>query len=129
MSKKYFIVIFVVLAALAAIDLGVRVFLKVPASGLETIVVNDNTAAVPPTIVAKFFCANGKTINAVFENAPKNQVSLELSDGRKIILLHAVSADGARYANADEGFVFWNKGNGAFIQENGQETFSACTAT
>jgi membrane-bound inhibitor of C-type lysozyme len=128
MPKKYLIIIFVILAALVAIDISIRVFLRVPATSSDMVIVNDNTN-VPANIAASFFCPDGKIINAVFENAPKNQVSLDLSDGRKIILPHARSADGARYANADESFVFWNKGNGAFIQENGKETFSACTAS
>jgi membrane-bound inhibitor of C-type lysozyme len=30
-----------------------------------------------------------------------------------------MSGSGARYANADESFVFWNKGDTAFITEGG----------
>ena len=41
---------------------------------------------------------------------------------------HAISASGARYAKPDESFVFWNKGDTAFITEgaNSAETYSAC---
>jgi membrane-bound inhibitor of C-type lysozyme len=38
-----------------------------------------------------------------------------------------VSGSGARYANSNESFVFWNKGNTAFIEENGKTTYSNCT--
>jgi membrane-bound inhibitor of C-type lysozyme len=36
-------------------------------------------------------------------------------------LPQTLSADGTRYANADESFVFWGKGNGALVLENGEE--------
>jgi membrane-bound inhibitor of C-type lysozyme len=38
----------------------------------------------------------------------------------------AMSASGARYANADESFVFWNKGDTAFITEGEETTFKDC---
>jgi len=43
-------------------------------------------------------------------------------------LKQTISADGARYVSADESFVFWNKGNGAIVQENGQDsgTYANC---
>lgn len=82
-----------------------------------------------PTAVATFSCDQGKTIGATFY---KNSVSLVLSDGRKLSVPQAISASGARYANADETFVFWNKGNTAFIEEgdtnvdNPPQTYSNC---
>jgi membrane-bound inhibitor of C-type lysozyme len=41
-----------------------------------------------------------------------------------------LSGSGARYANKDESFVFWNKGDTAFITEgaSGEETYSDCVA-
>ena len=62
-------------------------------------------------------------ISSVFYS---DRVSLTLSNGRRITLPHALSADGARYANADESFVFWNKGNTAFVTENGTTTYDGC---
>ena len=40
----------------------------------------------------------------------------------------AMSASGARYANKDETFVFWNKGDTAFVTEgkDGKDTYSGC---
>jgi membrane-bound inhibitor of C-type lysozyme len=73
-----------------------------------------------------FKCAGGKTIQATFHLPADQDVSLVLSDGRKLDVLHAVSADGARYANADESFVFWNVGDTAFVQEKGKTTFDNC---
>lgn len=56
----------------------------------------------------------------------QDRVNLILSDGREQVVPRARSADGARYANADESFVFWNKGNGAFITEQGTTTYDGC---
>ena len=50
-------------------------------------------------------------------------MSLQLSDGRSIALPQAMSGSGARYADAGDRTVFWNKGNTAFIEEGGKTTF------
>ena len=68
-------------------------------------------------------CDASKTIEAVFTG---NTVNLSLSDGRSENLLQSISADGGRYTNSDESFVFWSKGNGAFITEGSKITFNNC---
>ena len=73
-----------------------------------------------------FSCAENKTVQALFF---ADKAELTLSDGRHMLLLQAISASGARYANTDESFVFWNKGNTAFIEENQKITFKDCIAT
>lgn len=75
-----------------------------------------------------FVCDAGKTIGATFYMDNDRAVDLVLSDGRSLSVPHALSASGARYANADETFVFWNKGNTAFITEgkSGALTFVNC---
>ena len=73
---------------------------------------------------AKFGCADNKSIQAIFF---KDRVELSLSDGRNMLLSQAVSASGARYANADESFVFWNKGDTAFVDEGSATTFKDCS--
>ncbi len=76
-------------------------------------------------IHARFACDLGKTIDAIFD---PNAVHLVLSDGRTLDLPQTISGSGARYANADELIVFWNKGHTAFITEGdpGTNTFSGC---
>lgn len=74
-------------------------------------------------IRAVFACPESKAVYAEFT---KNKVFLVLSDGRKLDLNQTISGSGARYANGDESFVFWNKGNGAFIEENGSTTYQDC---
>jgi membrane-bound inhibitor of C-type lysozyme len=83
-------------------------------------------AAQGETIRASFTCADGKAIDATFDNGPQPRVSLSLSDGRHLVLPQARSASGARYANAEESFVFWNKGETAFIEEHGRTTYGDC---
>ncbi|MEZ7820920.1 MAG: MliC family protein [Patescibacteria group bacterium] len=76
-----------------------------------------------PIASAIFFCENNKNIEATFF---KNKVELTLNDNRKMSLKQTISASGARYANKDESFVFWNKGDTAFINEGNALTYSNC---
>jgi membrane-bound inhibitor of C-type lysozyme len=81
-----------------------------------------------------YSCNEGKTIEASIYEGPTMQESdpgvpptptgkaiVKLSDGRELSLNQTISASGVRYANEDESFVFWNKGNGALILENNVE--------
>ncbi|MDD3386782.1 MAG: MliC family protein [Candidatus Pacebacteria bacterium] len=74
---------------------------------------------------AIFYCEENKFIIADFFD---RKVELSLSDGRFISIPQTISASGVRYANSDETFVFWNKGNTAFIDEKGETTFKNCVA-
>lgn len=82
------------------------------------------TAAAPK--VATFTCGDGKSITATFYPTDDTFVDLVLSDDRSISVPRAMSASGARYAREDESFVFWNKGNTAFVTESGTTTFDDC---
>jgi membrane-bound inhibitor of C-type lysozyme len=81
--------------------------------------------AETPVASADFKCADGKSIAATFY---ASSVALKLSDGRSLTVPQAMSASGARYANKDETFVFWNKGDTAFITEGDPDnpTFNDC---
>ena len=48
---------------------------------------------------------------------PEGSVVLKLDDGRNFELDQTLSADGGRYANKGESFVFWDKGDSAMILE------------
>jgi len=84
--------------------------------------------AETPVATAIFKCQGGKSIDATFY---ANSVDLKLSDGRSLTVPQAMSGSGARYANKDETFVFWNKGDTAFVTEgkDGKETYSGCATT
>jgi membrane-bound inhibitor of C-type lysozyme len=93
-----------------------------------------------PSASAYYACNAGKTITADFYNGtttppivpgqppvPTGSASIVLSDGRSMTLKQTISADGVRYANSDESFVFWTKGNGALVLENNQQqTYIGC---
>ena len=81
--------------------------------------------AETPVATATFKCQGDKSIEATFY---ASSVSLTLSDGRSLTVPQAMSGSGARYANKDETFVFWNKGDTAFVTEgnDGKDTYSGC---
>ncbi len=70
-----------------------------------------------------FSCDAGKSIHSIFRSS---EVNLELSDGRSLSLSQTIAASGIRYTNDDESFIFWSKGETAFIEENGTTTFLNC---
>ncbi|MDD5072062.1 MAG: MliC family protein, partial [Patescibacteria group bacterium] len=86
-----------------------------------------------PINQVSYVCNEDKTIEATFYKGetiavapgempiPSGSVKIALSDGRNFDLPQTISADGARYANSDESFVFWSKGNGALVLENNAE--------
>jgi len=83
------------------------------------------TLAETPIASATFKCKDGKSIDATFY---ADKVDLKLSDGRTMGLPQVISGSGTRYANKDESFVFWSKGNTAFVTEGSDEnmTFKDC---
>lgn len=89
--------------------------------------------SLSPIAQATYLCNDDKTIEAAFYKGedkpavpgempvPSGSVKLVLSDGRKFDLLQTISGSGVRYANDDESFVFWSKGDAAMILENDEE--------
>ncbi|HPS21622.1 MAG TPA: MliC family protein [Candidatus Paceibacterota bacterium] len=88
---------------------------------------SDISQTEQPDVVARFVCPTGAYIDAKFYNKePNNSVDITLSDGRNYKLPQVISASGARYANSDESFVFWNKGDMAFTLENDKIALNEC---
>lgn len=87
-----------------------------------------------------YACNGGKTIDAAYYEGTvvpplvpgqppvlTGSVGLKLSDGRTLTLPQTISADGVRYANSDESFIFWGKGDGALVLENNAEkNYTGC---
>ena len=88
------------------------------------------TLAGTPANSVSYVCNEGKTINAQFypnKFSASGSAKVTLSDGRIHELAQTVSADGARFVNVDESFVFLSKGNGALVLENNSEkSFIGC---
>jgi membrane-bound inhibitor of C-type lysozyme len=89
----------------------------------EAMILSIENKPIENIISASFNCDNSKII---FVDFLSNGMALKLSNGRSLVLLRVISASGARYANSDESIVFWNKGDTAFIQENGVITYNDC---
>lgn len=61
---------------------------------------------------------------------PGGHVVVTQGDGTRHTLQQTASGSGIRYANQSETFVFWSKGDGAFVEEGPSqtETYSNCTS-
>jgi membrane-bound inhibitor of C-type lysozyme len=90
-------------------------------------------------IKVSYLCNNEKTIEAVFYKGepvailagempiPTGSVDLILSDGRQMSLKRTISASGVRYADENESFIFWSKGNGALVlEDNTEKSYIGC---
>lgn len=91
------------------------------------------TTASSRTLIstAMYRCDNDRTISAMYYAGPEmptpapgeppqptGSVEVSLNGGASSTLAQTISADGARYATADESFVFWSKGDQALILRN-----------
>ncbi len=91
-------------------------------------IVNAPVPTPEPSISVVYKCPNGDKIPATFNNA-EGTVSFTLPGGEETTLPHAMSADGARYANSDESLVFWNVGDSVMIEQNGVTTYQNCATS
>lgn len=82
-----------------------------------------------PVNETEYSCADNKTIFARVEvNRTPGKAEVFLKDGTKMLLNQTISASGVRYANSGESFVFWTKGDTAFVQEGPIQSYSNCIA-
>ena len=86
-----------------------------------------------PMSTVRYACQQNKTIVADFYDGKSSvgpdgrpiaggRVVVQLSDGRKFSLPKTVSASGVRFADSSETFVFWTKGDTAFVEEGSSLT-------
>jgi membrane-bound inhibitor of C-type lysozyme len=120
----------------------IRLFALLIAVVLVALVATKGSPAPEATSTILYSCSGERTITAIYTadketskptpdepQTPAGKVKLVLSDGRTYSLIQTVSADGVRYGNADESFVFWIKGNGALVlEDNEQKSFVGCIA-
>ncbi len=80
------------------------------------------------SVTASFYNTEATTTEATPGNppAPSGKVSLVVNNGTPFWLPQTLSADGGRYANAEESIVFWDKGNGALFMQQGQKDLANC---
>jgi membrane-bound inhibitor of C-type lysozyme len=89
--------------------------------------------APSPVATVQYSCAQGKSLSAEYFDGPTRtapdgrpipggRVILTLADGKKLTLPQTLSGSGIRYANEGETFVFWSKGDTAFVEEGANQT-------
>ena len=79
------------------------------------------TCAQSRSLVAEYFDGPTRTA-ADGRPIPGGRVVLALADGKKLTLPQTLSGSGIRYANQDESFVFWSKGDTSFVEEGPNRT-------
>lgn len=80
-----------------------------------------------PVNETEYSCAEGKTFFARVEvNRTPGKAEVFLKDGTKMLLDQTMSGSGVRYANSGESFIFWTKGDTAFIEEGPVQSYSNC---
>ncbi len=95
----------------------------------------DPNALQAPIATIAYQCAGGREFLARVEvrsdASPQNPGHAEvfLDDGSKLLLTQTVSASGVRYTNSTESFVYWIKGDGAFVQEEDAILYNDCVGT
>jgi Membrane-bound lysozyme-inhibitor of c-type lysozyme len=129
---------FVVIIALVVIVLGLRYTQSItgPAKSREYAPQNVVPGSGEGDLINTTTYADraGKTITAAFyhgppawepkpgePSTPTGFVELTLADGSTLKLRQTISADGARYANNNQSFVFWDKGTTALVFDNGKQ--------
>ena len=124
MTKKILLALGCIIVLLTVLYVLKREFMSEKTEAIQT-----------PTNSASYICDGNKKITADFYDGiskpapspdqppiPGGSVKINLDDGRSLDLNQTISANGGRYANTDESFVFWDKGNGAMVLENGNQT-------
>lgn len=75
------------------------------------------------TASVSYLCRDGKSIDASYTAA---NVTLTLSDTRAFVLPQVMSGSGTRYGSSTT--VFVTKGDNAYLEENGTQTYVDCVA-
>ena len=119
MKKILLIILGVMIITMGVFVLTKKTMVQAPSIPIENPAVSQEGIINAVT----FNCVGNKTINAIFF---KDKVELALSDKRNMLIPQGISGSGARYANQDESFIFWNKGDTAFIEEKGLMTYKDC---
>ena len=106
----------VLLSLLALIAVGCAPVFIAPQTTATEAPAND-------TIDATFVCPDGTSLDTVFDNS-NNTVTVALPDGT-VTLPQVEAADGAKYSDGTT--TFWNKGDEAMVEVNGEIVYQNCT--
>jgi membrane-bound inhibitor of C-type lysozyme len=133
--KKNFIFIFLIVIVIILAGVGIWSVIK----GNKNSSFSSFSSSSSPIAQVTYICNSDKTIDAAFYKGetipvepgeppiPSGSIKIILSDGRNFDLPQTISADGVRYANSDESFVFWSRGNGALVlEDNVEKSYIGC---
>jgi membrane-bound inhibitor of C-type lysozyme len=95
-----------------------------------------------PVATVEYRCEQGKSLTAAYFDGPTRtapdgrpipggRVELTLADGKGLTLPQTLSGSGIRYADEGDTFVFWSKGDTAFVEEGPSRTvtYKDCVGT
>ena len=94
-----------------------------PAEAPDT-TVDEAAPATDEIIDATFVCPDGTSIDVEFDNGART-ATVALPEGT-VTLPQVESASGARYSDGTT--TFWNKGNEATIEVDGETLYESCVA-
>lgn len=124
-ERTFFGILIVVMVLVTSTVVAIRVFPR----GQRPIATVSYACNDGKALIAAYFTGSSTPARGDQPPIPGGSVAVALSDGRGLKLAQTLSADGMRYANEDESFVFWSKGNGALVLENNeQKTYIGCVA-
>lgn len=91
----------------------------------ESAIVLQQASSTPSDLIdgTTFYCKENKSIAAKFY---AGRVDIVLSDGRSFSMKQTPSKADARYATEYGSTIFWNRGNGATLQEGMANTYIGC---
>ena len=110
--------ILLALLGIGIVLLGVIAYVTLPARESD---ITNRTIIHEETIT----CSDGTVLDTTFYSDESMELALH---GTTYELSQVISASGARYANGDESFVFWNKGNVSTVYVNDEVAYEACTS-
>ena len=115
LKRRMIVVLLLVIGALAAGCTPIQAPTAVPEPA------QSESASI---IEATFVCPDGTSLDTVFDNGA-NTVTVTLPD-ETITLPRAESGSGARYSDGTT--TFWNKGDEAMVEINGETIYQNCVA-
>jgi len=130
-----------IIAIIIIILIGAWLYMR-PSSQAATAPTGTSTRSLITAVT--YACDAGKTITAAYYDGPAaaqpapgqppvptGSADVSIGGAPTTTLAQTISADGIRYANADESLVFWSKGNTALVMRNNSMdlSYTNCTDT
>jgi len=141
--KKSYKIIIICAIVIILIGVGIWIYSSQPKSTSDNKTTANSDVGEGLVLInhINYLCKDDKTVEAYFYQGPEvsslpgeppvatGKAKIILSDGRNLVLNQSIAADGVRYTNEDESFIFWTKGPTALVLENNeQKNYQDCMA-